>query len=114
MILRWIVAWVCWLFVSAAVVVVGQRVLGGNLLELSVFFFCFCFFLLFSLLCIAFLALRMRGELSVLGSLRNLILIKRIVHIYVFAGKFNCRSTLPLCELCIVIPAFEFLVPSRC
>ena len=54
------------------------------------------------------------GWVSVLGSLRNLILIKRIVHIYVFAGKFNCRSTLPLCELCIVIPAFEFLVPSRC
>ena len=41
--------------------VVGQRVLGGNLLELSVWAF---FLLLFSLLCIAFLALIICAEVK--------------------------------------------------
>ena len=50
------------------------------------------------------------GWVSVLGSLRNLVLIKRIVDIYVFSGKFNCRSTLSLSGLCIIIAAC--LVPT--
>ena len=50
------------------------------------------------------------GWVSVLGSLRNRVLIKRIVDISMFSGKFNCQSTLFLSGLCIIIAAC--LVPS--
>ena len=56
MILRCIGAWVCWLFASAAVVVVGQCVLGGNLLELSVSvwaFFVVAVFIVVQLACLS-------------------------------------------------------------
>ena len=57
------------------------------------------------------------GCISVLDSLKNLVLqvnklvlIKRIVDISMFSGKFNCQSTLFLSGLCIIIAAC--LVPS--
>jgi len=84
------------LFVSAAVVVVGQRVLGGNPLELSV-----CvFFFLFSLLCIAFLALRMCGEVK----LSSAVFESNNSNTRQMGGKSECEVAFVLLDYQIVQP----------
>ena len=76
--------------------VVGQRVLGGNPLELSV-----CvFFFLFSLLCIAFLALRMCGEVK----LSSAVFESNNSNTRQMGGKSECEVAFVLLDYQIVQP----------